>query len=261
MSFEYLKSVRKIICIGRNYAAHIKELNNVTPKQPFFFLKPTSSLVTPIDSTHNTKSLPKNSSFWGLNPDGSNPGPIYIPNGVTVHHEIEIALVIDKYISNVTSANFTAEDVYDSISGIALGLDLTARNVQEEAKKKGLPWSIGKGFDTFMPISHFIPKEELIKDKSDLQDAFRLKCSVNGSIRQDDSSSLMLNPLHTIIQHISTMMSLEPGDIILTGTPAGVGQIKEGDDISGELFYHEKKLVDISFHCETRPGPFVYRET
>ncbi|EDO16382.1 hypothetical protein Kpol_1051p31 [Vanderwaltozyma polyspora DSM 70294] len=261
MSYQYLKRARKIICIGRNYAAHIKELNNPTPKQPFFFLKPSSSIITPISLEHEKKSLPNNSSFHGLNDDGTNPGPIYIPRQTIVNHEIELALVMDKYISNVTSEEFLASDVYDAISGVALALDLTARNVQDEAKKKGLPWSIGKGFDTFLPISQFIPKDVFIKDKEDLQNAFRVTCSVNGELRQDDSTRLMLNPLHKIIQHISTMISLEPGDIILTGTPSGVGPINPADEISGELYYHEDKLVDMKFSCETRPGPYVYRET
>lgn len=261
MSFAYLKNARKVICIGRNYAAHIKELNNATPKQPFFFLKPTSSLITPIDQTHVRKILPKGSSYHGLNGDGTNPSPIYVPNGVIIHHEIELALVMDKYISNVNPGEFKPEDVYDSISGISLALDLTARNVQDEAKKKGLPWSIGKGFDTFCPISQFIPKEQLKQDKDNLQGVFRLTCSVNGTKRQDGTSDLMLNSLHKIIQHISTMISLEPGDIVLTGTPAGVGELHPGDNVNGELYYNEKKLVDMSFDCEARPGPYVYRET
>lgn len=261
MSFNYLKNARKIICIGRNYAAHIKELNNPTPKQPFFFLKPLSSVVTPINHLQHRKALPAGSSYHGLNEDGSNPSPILIPNGVVVHHEIELALIMDKYVSNVSPGDFKPQDVYDSISGISLALDLTARNVQDEAKKKGLPWSIGKGFDTFCPISKFISKEQLKSDSHNLQDAFRLTCSVNGVKRQDGTSNLMLNSLHKIIQHISTMISLEPGDIILTGTPAGVGEIHSGDNIQGQLYYHGEKLVDMSFDCEKRPGPYFYSET
>lgn len=260
MSYNYLKSAKKIICIGRNYAAHIKELNNPTPKQPFFFLKPISSVITPIAPGLARKELPRDSSYHGLSVDGSNAGPILIPSGVKVHHEVELALIMDKYVSNATEENFTPSDVYDSISGFALALDLTARNVQDEAKRKGLPWSIGKGFDTFLPISKFIPKES-IANKQDLQNAFRLTCSVNGEPRQDGTTDLMLNPLHKIIQHISTMISLEPGDIILTGTPAGVGEIHPGDTISAELYENGKLLVDMKFDCDKRPGPYVYKET
>lgn len=158
MSYNYLKAARKIICIGRNYAAHIKELNNSTPKQPFFFLKPTSSIVTPLSSSLVKTTRPANSTFNGLNEDGTNPGPIFIPRGVKVHHEIELALIVSKHLSNVTKMK--PEEVYDSISGVALALDLTARNVQDEAKKKGLPWTISKGFDTFMPISAIVSREK-----------------------------------------------------------------------------------------------------
>ncbi|CDO93643.1 unnamed protein product [Kluyveromyces dobzhanskii CBS 2104] len=260
MSFQYLNKAKKIICIGRNYAAHIKELNNATPKQPFFFLKPTSSLVTPVGPNAHSKLDPKNNAtFNGLNEDGSNPGPIFIPKGTIIHHEVELALVIDKHLSNLSKEDFGPEQVKDSISGVSLALDLTARNVQDEAKKKGLPWSIGKGFDTFCPISHLIPKEALF-NKNDLQDSFRLTCSVNGELRQNDSTSLMLTPLHTILQHISTMISLEPGDIVLTGTPAGVGKIGPGDTIACELFQDDKLLVNFEFDCEERPGPYEYRE-
>lgn len=217
MSYNYLKAARKVICIGRNYAAHIKELNNTTPKQPFFFLKPTSSIVTPLSSSLANTKRPTNSSFNGLNEDGTNPGPIFIPRGVKVHHEIELALIVNKHLSNV--AQMKPEEVYESISGVALALDLTARNVQEEAKKKGLPWTICKGFDTFMPISSLISRERLSTNKSNLQDIFRIKCSVNGELRQDGGTGLMLHPLHKILQHISTMISLEPGDIVLTGHP------------------------------------------
>lgn len=261
MSYTYLKAAKKIICIGRNYAAHIKELNNATPKQPFFFLKPSSSIVTPIDELNSRAKLPGNSSYNGLNEDGTNPSPIFVPSGVNIHHEIELALIMDKHVSNATPGEFKASDVYDAISGISLALDLTARNVQDEAKRKGLPWSIAKGFDTFLPISKFIPKKELTQDKNNLQDAFRLSCEVNGVKRQDGSTGLMLNPLHEIIQHISTMISLEPGDIILTGTPAGVGKLQPGDEVKCNLFYHDSMLIDMKFNCEQRPGPYVYKET
>lgn len=261
MSYNYLKSARKVMCIGRNYAAHIKELNNATPNQPFFFLKPTSSIITPIDAKSNRKAPSGNATYQGLNEDGTNPSPIYIPKGVVVHHEIELALVINKYISNVEASEFGPKQVFDAISGVFLALDLTARNVQDEAKKKGLPWSIAKGFDTFLPCSKLIPKEQLVKDKENLQDVFRLSCSVNGSARQDGTTDLMLHPLHKIIQHISTMVSLEPGDIVLTGTPAGVGKLAPGDVIESSLHYHDDKVIEMTFNCEERPGPYVFRET
>lgn len=256
--YGYLSSARKIICIGRNYAEHIKELNNPIPKQPFFFLKPTSSIITPIDLEHPKKQLIGKSSFQGLNSDGSNPSSILIPNNVTVHHEIELALVIDKYLSNLNEDELGPEQVFDSIKGVSLALDLTARNIQDEAKRKGLPWTIGKGFDTFLPISKLIPKSALSVEN--IQDSFRLTCSINGEIRQDSSTKLMLNPLHKIIQYISTMISLEPGDIILTGTPAGVGEIHPNDHVKCELYQNDTLLVDMVFDCEKKPGPYMYTD-
>ncbi|CCH58930.1 hypothetical protein TBLA_0B00870 [Henningerozyma blattae CBS 6284] len=263
MNFEYIKTARKVICIGRNYAAHIKELNNKVPKQPFFFLKPTSSIITPISADYPCKQLPDKSSFNGFNSDGSNPGNILIPNGTIVHHETELAVVMDKYVSNELSTSISNENVWDYIRGVSLALDLTARNVQDEAKKKGLPWSIGKGFDTFLPISGYIPKETLLKTtkSADLQNSFRLKCYVNGELRQDGTTDLMLNPLPKIIQHISTMITLEPGDIVLTGTPSGVGEIHNGDVIVTELFLNDVKLTDMKYDCKERPGPYKYIET
>ncbi|SCV02566.1 LAMI_0H00628g1_1 [Lachancea mirantina] len=260
MSFNYLKSARKVVCIGRNYAAHIKELNNPTPKQPFYFLKPTSSIVTPVETDD---IIPRNETesvtYAGLRADGSNPGPIYIPKGVKVHHEVELALIMGRNVSNATPESVQADDVYDLISGVALALDLTARNVQDEAKAKGLPWSIGKGFDSFLPISDFIPKSQLSRD--DFQNSFRLTCSVNNKGRQDGTTDLMLNPLHAIIQHISSTMSLEPGDIVLTGTPAGVGEIGPGDTIKSALYQNGKLLTSFKFDCKSRPGPYVFHET
>ena len=215
--------------------------------------------MTPLSSSLVKTTRPANSTFNGLNEDGTNPGPIFIPRGVKVHHEIELALIVSKHLSNVTKMK--PEEVYESISGVALALDLTARNVQDEAKKKGLPWTISKGFDTFMPISAIVSREKFSSYKSNLQDIFRVKCSVNGQLRQDGGTNLMLHPLHKILQHISTMISLEPGDIILTGTPAGVGELKLGDHVHCELLQNNDNIVDMNFECENRPGPYEFRET
>ncbi|CEP60000.1 Fmp41p LALA0_S01e00738g [Lachancea lanzarotensis] len=261
IDYSYLKRVRKIICIGRNYAAHIEELNNPTPKQPFFFLKPNSSVVTQPQAGKSAQNTgPGDSTYRGLQEDGSNPGKIFIPRGVKVHHEVELALVMGQNVSNASKGTFGPKELYDSISGITLSLDLTARNVQDEAKRKGLPWSIGKGFDTFLPISEFISKT-LLGDPARLQDSFRLKCEVNGKTRHDGTSDLMLTPLHEIVQHISTVMSLEAGDLVLTGTPAGVGELHPNDVVTSELYQDGKLLTKMTFECAEKPGPYEYRET
>ena len=106
-----------------------------------------------------------------------------------------------------------------------------------------------------------VPRERLSIYRSNLQNIFRVKCSVNGKLRQDGSTDLMLHPLHKILQHISTMISLEPGDIILTGTPAGVGELKPGDNVHCELLQNNDKLIDMKFECENRPGPYEFKET
>lgn len=262
MSFQYLKSARKIICIGRNYAAHIKELNNTTPKSPFFFLKPTSSVITPLKPSQSVVDHEGNTTFTGLRDDGTNPSPIYIPKNVEVHHEIELALVMKANVSNVDSAHFSMQELLNSIQGVALALDLTGRNVQSDAKKAGLPWSIAKGYDTFCPMSEMITLDKLPQvNANDFQDSFQVKCFVNGELRQDGTTDLMLTPMAKMVSTVSEMMTLEPNDIVLTGTPAGVGEIKPGDNIQGQLFYKGDKIIDMTFPCEAKPGSYVYKSS
>lgn len=223
------------MCIGRNFVDHIKELNNQTPSQPFFFLKPTSSILT------------------------KNQGPILIPQGASVHHEIELALIMGKKVQN---SNFAAEksskSYLDSIAGYALAIDLTARNVQNEAKKKGLPWSIAKGFDTFLPLSEFISKSQ-IEDPENVT----LELRVNGEIKQHDPTSLMIFKIPQILDSISCVMTLEPGDIVLTGTPKGVGPLVPGDKVECSIFGHDGKAItegEISLDVAQKPGPYEFIE-
>lgn len=231
MSLKYLDSARKILCIGRNYAAHITELNNMAPMQPFFFLKPSSSVLKP----HS--------------------GPFLVPKGTVVHHEVELAFTLNKTLKNLPST-FSHEEALDAIEGYALTIDMTARNVQDEAKKKGLPWSIGKGFDTFLPVSNFIPKEK-IPDPYKVQ----LKLSINGKTKQDDKTDLMIFPIHKILSHMSSIMTLEKGDLILTGTPKGVGPVNPGDHIVATLSVDDAVLETIDIHAEQKDGPYEFRET
>lgn len=231
--YRYTQQARKVLCIGRNYVDHIKELNNKAPKQPFFFLKPTSSIVTENN-------------------------PILVPQGTTVHYEMELALILGKELKNLDLASFNNQQALDAIDGYALALDLTARNVQDEAKKKGLPWSIGKGFDTFLPMSKYISKSQL----SDPHNAL-IDCHVNGSTKQHDSTNLMIFQIPQILSTMSAVMTLEPGDIILTGTPKGVGPIVPGDKIGGSLSFNGKVIEEskMKFNVEEKPGPYFYKET
>ncbi|RCK63813.1 putative mitochondrial hydrolase FMP41 [Candida viswanathii] len=230
MSLKYLDSARKILCIGRNYAAHIKELNNATPQQPFFFLKPSSSVLKP------------------------NAGPFLVPRGVVVHHEVELAFTLNRDLKNLP-ASFSPEEALESIEGYALTIDMTARNVQDEAKKKGLPWSIGKGFDTFLPVSNFIPKEK-IPDPYNVE----LVLKINGEVKQQDKTNLMLFPIHKILSHMSSIMTLEKGDLILTGTPKGVGPVNPGDKVEAYLSVDGEVIEEIKFGAEQKPGPYEYKQ-
>lgn len=193
--------IGKILCIGRNYVDHIRELGNETPSAPVVFMKPASSVV----------------------PDG---GEIIIPSYSTnCHHEAELALLVGKRGKNIPE-----ETAMTFIAGYGVAIDLTLRDVQDELKKKGLPWEIAKGFDTACPLSTFTPAED-VADPQQLTIIMR----VNGEERQNGSTGLMINPVARLVSHLSTIFTLEPGDIILTGTPAGVSRILPGDTLEAEI--------------------------
>ncbi|ALM76095.1 fumarylacetoacetate hydrolase family protein [Thermococcus barophilus] len=187
----------KIICLGRNYAEHAKELGHEVPKEPVIFLKPPSALIGP----NQTIILPKKSR--------------------EVHHEVELAVIIGK-----RGKNIPRERAMDYVLGYTILLDITARDLQWEAKRKGLPWTVAKGFDTFAPIGpRIVPKEEL--DPSDLE----IGLKVNGEVRQLSRTGKMIFKIPEIIEYISGIMTLEKGDIIATGTPEGVGPLRHGDTV------------------------------
>lgn len=181
---------------------HAAELNNPVPFSPFFFLKPPSSLLLPHE------------------------GPIVRPRGIDMHHEVELGLVISRPLKDLHPND--TEGAMRAIAAYVLAIDLTARNLQNEAKEKRLPWTNAKGFDTFCPISEPIAKERLgDPDKTEL------KLTVDGTdVRQHDSVGLMLFKIPRILSEISSVMRLDPGDIVLTGTPKGVGPLKGGQRVS-----------------------------
>ena len=189
--------VGKIICIGRNYAEHIKELGNKVPDKPVIFMKPATSIVASGESV------------------------VIPPYSSDCHHEIELAVLIGKKAKGVS-----AEVALDHVAGYAVALDLTLRDVQNVQKEKGLPWEIAKAFDTSCPISAFVPAEQ-IKDPQTLQ----LKLTVNGQVRQDGNTSDMMRTVAELIAAVSAYFTLEEGDILLTGTPSGVSKIQSGDQL------------------------------
>ncbi|KAF1798915.1 hypothetical protein V8B55DRAFT_1521237 [Mucor lusitanicus] len=219
----FLTSGKKIVAIGRNFSEHAKELGNAVPKSPFFFLKPTSSYL-------------------------ANGGTIEIPNGCDVHHEIELAVVMGR-----ETRDCPASKVMDHVAGYALAIDCTARNLQNDAKKKGLPWSASKGFDTFSPISEFIPKDSFT-DTADID----LWLKVNDTFRQKGNTKDMIFNVPFLIEYISSIMKLEVGDVILTGTPSGVGPIKAGDVITAGMKpgKADKDIVSLKFNVADRQGLF-----
>lgn len=233
-AYKFSRQAGKILCIGRNYVDHIKELNNRAPSQPFFFLKPRSSILHPGE------------------------GSILIPEGTKVHYELELAIILGKKLQNLDPSNFSEEAAIDAIDGYCLALDLTARNAQDEVKKKGLPWTIAKGFDTFLPLSKYIPKSSI----PDPHNA-HLELKVNDVVKQSDSTNLMVFRIPRILSTMSSIMTLEPGDIILTGTPKGVGPIVPGDQINGRISFNGNAVQegDLDFAVDAKPGPYVYKET
>ncbi|KAK5112449.1 hypothetical protein LTR62_004205 [Meristemomyces frigidus] len=223
---------RKVMCIGRNYADHVKELNNQRPKQPFFFLKPPSSILLPTE------------------------GPVLRPAGVNLHFEIELGLVIGKRVQNLDTEDDAEIGQY--IDSYLLAIDMTGRNVQEEAKKKGLPWSIAKGFDTFLPISGPIGKD-VIKDPHNVE----IYLKVNGEVKQQDSTDLMLFRIPRQLSDISKVMTLEKGDVVLTGTPKGVGSVVTGDVMECGLRVDGKEIEEARMRVEVKDkgGPYSFGET
>jgi len=189
----------KLICIGRNYVDHIEELNNERPAEPVVFIKPDSSI------------LPKEQDF-------------YLPNFTSdVHHEVEVLVKIKKVGKHI-DVEF-AQTYYDEIG---LGIDFTARDIQQKLKDKGLPWEKAKGFDGAAVIGQWV-------DKNTLGNLNQLQFGLvkNGQWVQQASTALMLWSIDELIAHVSTYFTLKKGDIIFTGTPAGVSRVQEGDVLEG----------------------------
>lgn len=200
----------KIICIGRNYIDHAKELNNPVPKEPVFFMKPDTAL------------LPKNNPF--IYPSFSN----------DIHHEIEIVIKINRLGKHIEEK--FAHKYYNEIG---VGVDFTARDIQQLCKEKGLPWEKAKGFDGSAPTSKFISIDQF----DDLNN-INFSLQVNGVTKQQGNTKDMLFNFNKIIVHVSKFITLKIGDIIYTGTPSGVGPVKIDDKI--ECFIEGKKLLSFN---------------
>lgn len=204
--------VGKVVCVGRNYAAHARELNNTIPDEPLLFIKPATAVVS-LDH------------------------PIAIPSyGGSCHFELELALVFSQSLSRGCSQHQALE----AIAGVGLALDLTLRDLQQQLKQSGLPWEKAKAFDGACPLSQFVTLERA----GDLQQQ-RLQLWRNGKLCQDGHSSEMLMPVLSLISYVTQFFSLWPGDVLLTGTPAGVGSLRSGDQLQLALSELIKTGVEV----------------
>jgi 2-keto-4-pentenoate hydratase/2-oxohepta-3-ene-1,7-dioic acid hydratase in catechol pathway len=194
-------TVHTIFCIGRNYAAHARELKNEVPGTPVIFSKPVTSIIYDGDSV----VLPVQS--------------------VNVHHEVELVVAIGREGKHIPE-----EKALEYVAGYAVGIDLTARDIQDQLKEKGKPWELSKGLDTFAPLGNFISPQDAGNPAS-----IRVELLVNGEIRQQGTTADMLFPVDVLISTLSQYFTLHPGDLVFTGTPAGVGPIEAGDVLEARI--------------------------
>jgi len=195
--------IRRVFCVGRNYAAHAREMgSNPDREPPFFFTKPADAVV-PTEG-----ALP------------------YPPATQDLHHEIELVVALRS-----GGADIPADEALAKVWGYGVGLDLTRRDLQAAAKENGRPWDMAKGFDASAPCSPLRPVSAFGHPSEDAC----IRISVNGTVRQDGTLDEMIWPIPDIISHLSKLVTLAPGDLIFTGTPSGVGALKPGDRVHGEI--------------------------
>ncbi len=195
--------IRRVFCVGRNYAAHAREMgSNPDREPPFFFTKPADAVV-PAEG-----ALP------------------YPPATQDLHHEIELVVALRS-----GGADIPADEALAKVWGYGVGLDLTRRDLQSVAKENGRPWDMAKGFDASAPCSPLRPVSSFGHPSEDAC----IRISVNGTVRQEGTLDEMIWPIPDIISHLSKLVTLAPGDLIFTGTPSGVGALKPGDRVHGEI--------------------------
>ncbi len=199
----------KIICVGRNYPLHVRELKNLPGEEPLIFLKPETALLTGRQ-------------------------PFFLPGfSREVHYETELVLKINKVGKNI--AEKFAHKYFDEIG---IGIDFTARDLQQQLKSKGLPWELAKAFDGSAPVGHFLDKNNL-----DVKEGISFHMNQNGQVKQRGNSRDMQFSFNRIISFVSSFITLKKGDLIFTGTPEGVGQVQIGDKL--ECFIGDEKLLTV----------------
>ncbi|CAN5551655.1 fumarylacetoacetate hydrolase family protein [soil metagenome] len=198
----------KILAIGRNYVEHIEELNNERPDDPVIFMKPDTAIL-------------------------KNNAPFFFPDfSKEIHHEVEIIIKISKEGKNIQEK--FASNYYDKLG---IGIDFTARDLQQKLKEKGLPWTLAKGFNGSAPISDFLPKSNF----TNIND-LNFSLEIDGQLKQKGNTKLMLYNIDFIVYYLSKFFTLKKGDVIFTGTPKGVGPVKPGNTLTA--FIEEKKLLE-----------------
>jgi acylpyruvate hydrolase len=193
--------VGKILCLGRNYTEHAREMKADVPTTPVVFLKPSTALI------------------------GNGESIVFPTYSKEMHHEVELVAAIGTGGSSIPR-----ERAMEHVAGYAVGLDMTLRDLQAEAKKGGLPWTVSKGFDTSAPVSPFV-RREAVGDPSNLD----IRLAVNGVVKQSSNTRHMIFSLAQVVSYLSSVFTLEPGDLIYTGTPEGVGPVAKGDTLRAEI--------------------------
>ena len=191
----------KVLCIGRNYARHAAEMKSEVPDEPMVFLKPSTALI----GDGGTVVLP--------------------PQSDEVHHEVEVVAVI-----GTAGKNIAEDEALDHVAGYAAGLDMTARDLQQQAKDRRHPWSVAKGFDTFAPLGPIARADEA----GNMQEA-SIRLSVNGETRQEGHTRYMIFSVVQLVSYCSSIFTLEPGDLLYTGTPEGVGPVRAGEQLVADI--------------------------
>src|SRR5690606_37993436 len=197
--------VRRVYCVGRNYAEHAKEMGFTGREEPFFFNKPADALLTVADGQTGTMPYP--------------------PKTSNLHYEIELVVALDK-----GGRDLTVEQAAECVWGYGIGLDMTRRDLQGEAKKQGRPWEVGKAFDQSAPVGPLHPRE-----KVGTLDAGAISLSVNGTVKQSSDLTQMIWNIAESISYLSGLFELKAGDVIFTGTPEGVGPVVAGDNMVGAI--------------------------
>jgi 2-keto-4-pentenoate hydratase/2-oxohepta-3-ene-1,7-dioic acid hydratase in catechol pathway len=214
-------NVGKIIALGGNYRAHVREMGGAPDQSPVVFLKPPSALIADGDTV--------------LRPAFS----------LQLHHEVELVVAIGKRGKHLEPRQSRAH-----VLGYAVGLDMTLRDVQTEAKRRGHPWAVAKGFDTSAPVSEIIPAAD-IPDPEELA----IELRVNGSLRQQARAGDLSLPLDDTVAYVSSIFTLEPGDLIFTGTPAGVDEVHPGDVLEASLVDWTSLAVTVADDGADRASP------